>query len=95
MLNTLCRFSIGISAARASVKKSSSVLKLSRKLLRASQDMQIVDDRAAPQIEEILAFPSIARPSALPVANMGKGMLNCWSFNFSIILVTICLVYNL
>jgi hypothetical protein len=40
---------------RAPVKESSSVLKLNRKLLGTSENVQIVDDRAAAQIEEILA----------------------------------------
>jgi len=38
--------------------------------------MQIVDDSAAAQIEEILTESTIASSSALPPANMGKGMLN-------------------
>ena len=38
--------------------------------------MQIVDDRTAAQIEEILAHAPIARPSSLPPAHMGQGMLN-------------------
>jgi hypothetical protein len=61
---------------RASVKKLSSILKLSRKLLGTSQDVQIVDDSAAAQIEEILAHAPVARASALPVPHMGEGMLN-------------------
>ena len=60
---------------RASVKKSSSILKLRRKLLRTSQDVQIMDDRATAQIEEILAHPTIACASSLPVADMGERML--------------------
>jgi predicted transcriptional regulator len=65
---------------RASVKKSSSVLKLSRKLLGTSQDMQIVDDGTTAQIEEILAQPTIACASSLPVAYMSQCMLNGDSF---------------
>jgi hypothetical protein len=45
-----------------------------------SQDMQIVDDGASTQIEEIFAHALIASTSALPPANMGKGMLNCHPF---------------
>jgi hypothetical protein len=36
--------------------------------------MEIVDDRAAPQIEEILALATIASASPLPVANVGQGV---------------------
>src|SRR6266487_4732220 len=61
---------------RASVKKSSSVFKLSRKLLGMSQDVQIMDDSATAQIEEILAQPTIACASSLPVTNMCESMLN-------------------
>jgi hypothetical protein len=63
--------------ARASVKKSSGRLKLSQHLLGASQDMQIVNDRAAAQIEEILAQTAIACASPLPPTNMSQRMLNC------------------
>jgi hypothetical protein len=42
--------------------------------------MQIVDDRAAAQIEEVLAHASIASTSALPPTNMSQGMLNCHPF---------------
>ncbi len=38
--------------------------------------MQIVDDGAAAQIEEVLAYAAIARTSSLPPTNMGQGMLN-------------------
>ena len=41
--------------ARTSVKKSSSGLKLSLKLLGTSQDVQVVDDSTPSQIKEILA----------------------------------------
>src|SRR2546426_11349025 len=66
----------GLWYPRASVKKSSSVLKLSRKLLGMSQDVQIVDDSATAQIEEILAQPTIACASSLPVTNMCESMFN-------------------
>ena len=42
--------------------------------------MQVVDDRTTTQIEEILAYATIARPPSLPLANMGQGMLNCHPF---------------
>jgi hypothetical protein len=48
---------------RASVKKSSDILKLSLKRLGTSQDVQVVDHGTAAQIEKILAQPAIARPS--------------------------------
>jgi hypothetical protein len=38
-------------------------------------DVQIVDDGATAQIEEILAHPSIACTSALPPPDMGECML--------------------
>ena len=38
--------------------------------------MQIVDDSAAAQIEEILAQPPIACASSLPPTNMGESMFN-------------------
>ena len=38
--------------------------------------MQVVDDSATAQIEEVLAYTSIASTSALPSTYMGKGMLN-------------------
>src|SRR6266566_9915843 len=62
--------------SRASVKKSSGVLKLNLKLLGTSQDMEIVDDRAAAQIEEILAQSAIACAPSLPVTDVSEGMLN-------------------
>ena len=68
------------SASREPVKKSSCILKLSRKLLRASQDVQIVDDGTAAQIEEILARSVISSASALPPTNMGKCMFNRYAF---------------
>ena len=63
-------------STRASVKKLSCGLKLSREGLGTSQNVEIVDDCAAAQIEEILAHAPIASTSALPVPNMGEGMLN-------------------
>ena len=62
--------------ARASVKKSSSTLKLSLKRLGTSQDVQIVDDGTAAQIKEILAEPAVAGTSTLPLTNMGQRMLH-------------------
>ena len=38
--------------------------------------MQIVDDSAPTEIEEILAQPAIASASPLPPTNMSKRMLN-------------------
>ncbi len=38
--------------------------------------MQIVDDRTAAQIEEVLAHSTIACPSSLPTTNMSQCMLN-------------------
>jgi hypothetical protein len=42
--------------------------------------MQIVDDGAAAQIEEILAYSPIAGASSLPSTDMREGMLNCHAF---------------
>ena len=38
--------------------------------------MEIVDDRAATQVEEILAQAAIASAPPLPVADMRQGMLD-------------------
>ena len=38
--------------------------------------MEIVDDRAAPQVEEILPLAAIASAPPLPVADMRQGMLD-------------------
>jgi hypothetical protein len=38
--------------------------------------VQIVDDSAAAEIEEILPQPAIACASSLPLTNMCEGMLN-------------------
>jgi hypothetical protein len=59
-----------------SVEKSSGVLKISLKRLRAGQNMQIVNDGAATQIEEIFAPSAIACAPSLPSTDMRKGMLN-------------------
>jgi len=48
--------------------------------LGTDQDVQIVDDSTAAQIEEILPQPSIARASSLPSTNMSEGMLDRYSF---------------
>jgi hypothetical protein len=61
---------------RASVKKLSGALKLSRKQLGTSQDVQIVDHGTATHIEEILAQTAIASAPPLPVTDVGQGMLN-------------------
>ena len=66
--------------AREPVKKLSSVLKLSQEMLRARQNMEIVDDGAATQIEEILAQATIAGASSLPPANMGEGVFDSHPF---------------
>jgi hypothetical protein len=63
-------------SVRVVVKKSSSVLKLNLKLLGTSQDMEIVDDRAPAQIEEILAQSPIACAPSLPVTEVSQGMLH-------------------
>jgi hypothetical protein len=42
--------------------------------------VQVVDDSAATQIEEILPHPSIACASPLPSTNMSEGMLDRYSF---------------
>jgi hypothetical protein len=68
--------------SREPVKKSHSLLKLSLNQLGTSQNMQIVDNGAPAQIKKVLAASSITRLSSLPPANMGKGMLNCHTFNF-------------
>src|SRR5215469_4197255 len=64
--------------ARAPVKNSRSVLKISLKRLRASQNMQIVDDGTAAQIEKILACSPVAGASALPPTYMGQCMFHCY-----------------
>jgi hypothetical protein len=38
--------------------------------------MQVLHDRAAPQVKEVLADASIARPTPLPVADVGQPMLH-------------------
>src|SRR5947209_6505492 len=43
--------------------------------------MQIVDDGAAAEIEEIFACAAIACSPSLPPANMGQGMLNRHPFS--------------
>ena len=65
--------------SRAPVKKSSDSLKLSRKRLGASQDMEIVDDGTTAQIEEILAQAAIPGASSLPATDVGQRMLNRYS----------------
>jgi hypothetical protein len=51
-------------------------LKLSRKSLRTGQNVQIVDDSATAQIEEVLAHTSIASTASLPLTYMSQGMLD-------------------
>ena len=58
---------------RASVEKSSSLLKISLRGLTTSQNMQIVDDGAPTQIKEVFTQSTIACASSLPLTNMGKG----------------------
>jgi hypothetical protein len=38
--------------------------------------MQIVDDGAAPQVEQVLPDAAIASAPPLPVSNVGQGMLD-------------------
>ena len=38
--------------------------------------MQVLHDSAAPQVKEILANPSVARTTPLPVADVGQPMLD-------------------
>jgi len=63
-------------AAREPVEKSRSLLKLRREMPGTSHDVQVVNNGAAAQIEEILAYATIACPSSLPPANMGQGMFH-------------------
>jgi hypothetical protein len=48
--------------------------------LGTGQNVQIVDDGAPPQIEEILAKSPIACTSSLPLTHMSQGMLNRYPF---------------
>jgi hypothetical protein len=85
-ITTLCKqegikeHSAVLPDARASVKKSSGVRKVSLKRLGTSQDVQIVDHGATAQIKEILTEPTIAGASTLPATNMSQGMLHGDSF---------------
>jgi len=38
--------------------------------------MQIMDDGTAAEIEQVLAGPTVARPTPLPVAHVGQSMLH-------------------
>ena len=38
--------------------------------------VEIVDNGAATEIEEVLASPTVACPMSLPVPHVGQGMLN-------------------
>ena len=67
------------SLPRAPVKKSSGILKISLERLGTSQDVEIVDDSASTQIEEIFAQSSIPGASPLPSTDMREGMLNRYS----------------
>ena len=51
-------------------------MKLSWNSLRTGQNVQIVDDSAPAQIEEILAQTAITGVSSLPLTHMSKGMLD-------------------
>jgi hypothetical protein len=42
--------------------------------------MQIVDDGASAQIEEILPHASVTCAPSLPQTNMGQSMFNCYPF---------------
>lgn len=51
----------------------------------ALEDMQVLDHGGAPQIEEVLVLPPVARPVALRGANVGQTMFplhplmqRCW-----------------
>jgi hypothetical protein len=62
--------------SRASVKKSSGILKISLERLGTSQDVEIVEDSTSAQIKEIFAQPSIPGTSPLPSTDMRECMLN-------------------
>ena len=47
-------------------------MKIGLKQLETGQDMEIVDNRASAQIEEILPYTSVAGASPLPSTNMGQ-----------------------
>ncbi len=42
--------------------------------------MQVLHNGTAPQIKPVLAHPAIARPTPLPVADVGQPMLHCDPF---------------
>lgn len=75
-----CQKTMPPMGTRAPVKKSRCGLKLSRKSLRTGQNMQIVDDNAPAQIEEVLAHTSIASTTSLPLTDMGQSMLDGYPF---------------
>src|SRR6266487_539413 len=62
--------------AREPVEYSHRVLKLCRELLGTSHDMQIVDNGAPAQIEEILAQSTIPSTSSLPPTHTSQRMLD-------------------
>src|SRR5712691_12781745 len=49
-------------------------------VLRTGQDMQIVDDSAAAQIEEVLMHTSIASTASLPLTYMSQSVLDGYPF---------------
>jgi hypothetical protein len=51
-------------------------LKVNRKRLGTGEDVQIVDDSASPQVEQILAYAPIAGALSLPSTDMRERMLN-------------------
>jgi hypothetical protein len=42
----------------------------------ACDDVEVVDYRDASQVEEVLADAAVAGPAALPVADVGEGVLD-------------------
>ncbi len=40
------------------------------------EDVEILDDRRATQVEEVLAAAAVAGTAALPVADVGEGVLD-------------------
>ena len=42
--------------------------------------MEVVDDGDAPQVEQVLAGAAVAGTAALPVPDMGEGMLGSDAF---------------
>jgi hypothetical protein len=76
----LAVISLLLRKGRMSVKGSSGVLMLSRKPLGTSENVQIVNDGTATQIEEILAQSAIASAPSLPPTSMSQSVLNSHAF---------------